>query len=123
TGRGGGRGVGRPAAKVSHGQRPAKSHVAADERNSPLRKQRAKENPSQSRGAGRDTRAGAGGRGRVRQGTAGAPASLLMDEPANTPKLRMAAPDSAEEIARRFEREQRTANREREFGLEQSLAG
>jgi chorismate dehydratase len=33
----------------------------------------------------------------------------------------MAAPDSAEQIARRFEREQRTVNREREFGLEQSL--
>ena len=40
----------------------------------------------------------------------------------DTPKLRMAAPDSAEEIARRFEREQRTVNREREFELEQSLA-
>ncbi|HYV29295.1 MAG TPA: menaquinone biosynthesis protein, partial [Candidatus Eisenbacteria bacterium] len=37
------------------------------------------------------------------------------------PKLRMAAPDSAEEVARRFEREQRTANLQREFGLEQSL--
>jgi len=37
-------------------------------------------------------------------------------------KLRMAAPESAEEIAQRFEREQRTVNREREFGLEQSLA-
>jgi chorismate dehydratase len=33
----------------------------------------------------------------------------------------MAGPDSAEEIARRFERDQRTANRQREFGLEQSL--
>lgn len=39
----------------------------------------------------------------------------------DTPKLRMAAPESAEEIARRFEREQRTANRDREFDLEQSL--
>lgn len=39
------------------------------------------------------------------------------------PKLRMAAPDSAEAIARRFEHEQRAANREREFGLAQSLAG
>lgn len=37
------------------------------------------------------------------------------------PKLRMAAPESAELIARRLEREQITANREREFGLEQSL--
>ena len=34
----------------------------------------------------------------------------------------MAAPESAEVIARRLEREQITANREREFGLEQSLA-
>lgn len=34
----------------------------------------------------------------------------------------MAAPDSAEEIAPRHEREKRAANREREFGLEQSLA-
>jgi predicted solute-binding protein len=33
----------------------------------------------------------------------------------------MAAPESAEQIARRHEREQITANREREFGLEQSL--
>ena len=40
----------------------------------------------------------------------------------DTPKLRMAAPDSAEDLARRFEREQRAAHREREFGLEQSLA-
>ena len=39
-----------------------------------------------------------------------------------TPKLRMAAPDSAEQLARRAERDQITANREREFGLEQSLA-
>jgi len=39
------------------------------------------------------------------------------------PKLRMAEPDSAERIARRLEREQVTTNREREFGLEQSLAG
>lgn len=37
------------------------------------------------------------------------------------PKLRMAAPDSAAQIARELEREQRTVNREREFGLEQSL--
>ena len=34
----------------------------------------------------------------------------------------MAAPESAELIAKRLEREQTTANREREFGLEQSLA-
>ena len=37
-------------------------------------------------------------------------------------KLQMAAPESAELIAKRLEREQTTANREREFGLEQSLA-
>jgi chorismate dehydratase len=37
-------------------------------------------------------------------------------------KLRMAPPESAEEIARRLEREKLTANREREFGLAQSLA-
>ena len=36
-------------------------------------------------------------------------------------KLRMAAPESAELIAKRLEREQITVNREREFGLEQSL--
>lgn len=35
----------------------------------------------------------------------------------------MATPDSAEQIARQIERAQVTANREREFGLEQSLAG
>ncbi len=38
------------------------------------------------------------------------------------PKLRMAQPESAEEIARRIERDQLTANRQREAGLEQSLA-
>lgn len=38
-----------------------------------------------------------------------------------TPKLRMAAPDSAEQIARQIERDKLTLNREREFGLEQSL--
>ena len=38
------------------------------------------------------------------------------------PKLRMAAPESAEEIARRLERDQRTVNRQRAFGLEQSLS-
>jgi chorismate dehydratase len=37
-------------------------------------------------------------------------------------KLRMAAPESAAEIARRLERDQRTATREREFGLADSLA-
>jgi predicted solute-binding protein len=37
------------------------------------------------------------------------------------PKLRLAPPESAELIAKRLEREQTTANREREFALEQSL--
>jgi chorismate dehydratase len=41
----------------------------------------------------------------------------------NTPELRMATPDSAEQIGRQIERDRVTANREREFGLEQSLAG
>ncbi len=35
----------------------------------------------------------------------------------------MAAPESPEELARRLEREQITANRDREFALEQSLGG
>lgn len=39
-----------------------------------------------------------------------------------TPKLRMARPESPEEIARRLERDLVTAHREREFGLERSLA-
>lgn len=38
------------------------------------------------------------------------------------PKLRMAQPESADEIVRRLERDQTTANRQREVGLEQSLA-
>lgn len=38
------------------------------------------------------------------------------------PKLRMAPPESAEEIARRLERDLTITNREREFGLERSLA-
>lgn len=37
------------------------------------------------------------------------------------PKLRMAQPDSAEQMARKLEREQLSANRERELELEQSL--
>ena len=40
----------------------------------------------------------------------------------DTPKLRMAPPESAEELARRVEREQRATVVQREFGLEQSLA-
>lgn len=39
------------------------------------------------------------------------------------PELRMAPPDSAEQIARRLERDRCNANRAREVGLEQSLAG
>jgi len=38
------------------------------------------------------------------------------------PKLRMTEPVSAEQLARRAERDQVSANRAREFGLEQSLA-
>jgi predicted solute-binding protein len=38
-------------------------------------------------------------------------------------KLRMTKPESPEQIARRHERDERTLNREREFGLEQSLGG
>lgn len=45
-----------------------------------------------------------------------------MPDPEPSPKLRMAAADSPEQIARGLEREQRTANRDREFSLEQSLA-
>ena len=41
----------------------------------------------------------------------------------DVPKLRLAAPDSAAEIARRIEQEQRALHRTREFGLEQSLTG
>jgi len=40
----------------------------------------------------------------------------------DTTKLRLAPPDSAEELARRCEREQRAVQRKREFGLDQSLA-
>jgi chorismate dehydratase len=45
-----------------------------------------------------------------------------MSSPEDIPKLRMAPPESAEEIAHRLKHEQRALNREREFGLEQSLA-
>src|ERR1043166_9324049 len=38
------------------------------------------------------------------------------------PKLRMSPPESAEDLARRVEREQRAAGRQRESNLEQSLA-
>lgn len=39
------------------------------------------------------------------------------------PKLRLSPPESAAEIARRLEHEQRAVHRTREIGLEQSLAG
>ncbi len=42
--------------------------------------------------------------------------------PENPPKLRMAPPEPPEEIAHRLERDLILANREREFGLERSLA-
>jgi chorismate dehydratase len=48
-----------------------------------------------------------------------APDKMASDE---KPKLRMAAAESPEEIARRLERDVTIANREREFGLERSLA-
>jgi chorismate dehydratase len=47
---------------------------------------------------------------------------LLMNPPDDISKLRMAAPESAEELARRLERDQTTTNRGREVELEQSLA-
>jgi len=50
----------------------------------------------------------------------------MADDPSNSDKsrarLRITSPETAEEIARRLERDRTTANREREFGLEQSLA-
>jgi chorismate dehydratase len=42
--------------------------------------------------------------------------------PDETPKLRMAPRESAEDLARRLEHEQRASNRQRENNLEQSLA-
>jgi chorismate dehydratase len=45
-----------------------------------------------------------------------------MNQPDDIPKLRMAAPDSAEHIAQRFEHERRALNRQRESDLEHSLA-
>jgi chorismate dehydratase len=47
----------------------------------------------------------------------------MKSESNNAPKLRMAAPESPEQLARQLEREQRAANRDREVDLEQSLAG
>jgi chorismate dehydratase len=46
----------------------------------------------------------------------------MMNSPDDTPKLRMAAPETAEEAAHRFEREQRVVDLQRESSLEQSLA-
>src|SRR5512142_1978002 len=40
----------------------------------------------------------------------------------DTPKLRMAPRESADELSRRIEHEQRAANRQRETDLDQSLA-
>jgi len=45
-----------------------------------------------------------------------------MESPESMPKLHMAAPESAEDLARRAEREQRAAQRQRESDLEHSLA-
>lgn len=45
-----------------------------------------------------------------------------MSNPDSSPKLRMAVPETADVIARRLERDQITTNREREFGLQGSLA-
>lgn len=45
-----------------------------------------------------------------------------MSDPEKLPKLRMAAPDSAEDLARRFEREQRLVSSQREDNLAQTLA-
>ena len=46
----------------------------------------------------------------------------MMDSPDGIPKLRMAPPETAEETAHRFEREQRSAHLQRESSLDQSLA-
>ena len=50
----------------------------------------------------------------------------MADDASNSDKsrarLRITSPETAEEIARRLERDRTTANREREFGLDQSLA-
>ena len=45
-----------------------------------------------------------------------------MSDAADTPKLRMAPPESAEELAHRFEREQRAVQLQREDNLSESLA-
>src|SRR6059036_200718 len=45
-----------------------------------------------------------------------------MSVPDDTPKLRMAAPDSPEELAHRFEREKRAVQLQREDALSESLA-
>jgi len=46
----------------------------------------------------------------------------MNNSPNDTPKLRMAPSDPVEELAHRFEREQRAANLQRETGLDHSLA-
>ncbi|NOS70142.1 MAG: menaquinone biosynthesis protein [Verrucomicrobia bacterium] len=45
-----------------------------------------------------------------------------MSNPDSSPKLRMVAPETPDVLARRLERDQINANREREFGLQGSLA-
>src|SRR6266850_5432531 len=45
-----------------------------------------------------------------------------MESPKPLPKLRLASPESAEELARRCAREQRASNLQRETNLEHSLA-
>lgn len=46
-----------------------------------------------------------------------------MNSADENPPLRLVPPESPEAIARRMEREQRAVQRQREFGMEQSLAG
>ena len=48
--------------------------------------------------------------------------STSMNPPDDTPKLRMAASESAEELAHRLEREERAAQLQREEDLSESLA-
>jgi chorismate dehydratase len=46
----------------------------------------------------------------------------MASDPEDIPKLRMAPSESPEDLSRRLEREQRASTRQREFGLEESLA-
>src|ERR1039457_5984438 len=56
------------------------------------------------------------------QGAGGQPGNRIMPSADDIPKLRMAAPETAEETAHRFERERRAADLQRESNLEDSLA-